>query len=195
MNFYYNTIVKQLTLLIAFLLLFGNLKSQQLTFYRESLNFELDSSHFYVSGMYFLRNNSKPGKTKIYYPYIYSTDIIDTILVYNCNTMEYLDTFTGKKGHWFDLEIPANDSVVLHIKYSHVHNDSSVTYILLSTQYWKKPFIQADYTLRVKSGIEIKNLFLPVDTSWTEQSYQYYQWQRFNYMPKTDFIIDFNINQ
>jgi hypothetical protein len=80
--------------------------------------------------------------------------------------------------------------VLLHIKYNHKHNDTLVTYILLSTQYWKKPFNQADYTLRVMDVIEIEKLFLPVDTTWVESNYTYYQWRRCNHMPATDFTID-----
>lgn len=169
-------------------------QSQQLSFYREALNFELDSSRFYVSGMYFLKNsNNKPVQTKIFYPYIYDASTIDTISIYNCNTMEFIEPFKGKKGHWFNLNIPANDSVVLHIKYNHLHNDSTVTYILLSTQFWKKPFVQADYTLRVKEGVEVERLFLPIDTTWVETKYIYYSWQKFNYMPQTDFVINFKL--
>jgi hypothetical protein len=179
-------------LLLVGLLFVIYAQGQQLSFYRESLNFELDSTNFYVSGMYFLRNgDEKPVKTKIFYPYVYDTKLIDTLSVYNCNTMEYLRTFTGKKGHWFNLEVAASDSVLLHIKYNHKHNDTLVTYILLSTQYWKKPFNQADYTLRVMDVIEIEKLFLPVDTTWVESNYTYYQWRRCNYMPATDFTIDF----
>ncbi len=186
---------KKYSLLIVMVLTIGYVNSQQLNFYSEALNFEIDSTHFYVSGMYFISNkNNKQGRTKIFYPYVYNTNIIDTISIYNCNTMEYIKPFKGKKGHWFNLAIPANDSVVLHIKYSHRHNDSTVTYILLSTQYWEKPFIKADYTLRVKTGITVNKLFLPVDTTWHKPPYQYYQWQKFNYMPKTDFIVNFSIN-
>ncbi len=142
--------------------------------------------------MYFLRNsNNTDIETKIYYPYVYSTDIIDTIAIYNCNTMQNIKPFKGQKGHWFNVNIPAKDSVILHIKYKHKHNDSAATYILLSTQYWKKPFIKADYTLRVKNGIEVNKLFLPVDSTWQKNNYQYYYWQKFSYMPQSNFTVDF----
>lgn len=166
--------------------------AQQLSFYRESLNFELDSTRFYVSGMYFLRNEStKDLSTNIYYPYVYETEQIDSIAIYNCNTMEYISPFAGKKGHWFKLSIPASDSVVLHIKYQHQHNKHEATYILTTTQFWKHPFQVADYTLRVKDSIAIEKLFLPADTTWKQHGYQYFYWKRFDYMPEYDFKVEF----
>jgi hypothetical protein len=171
---------------------FGWAHSQQLSFYRESLNFELDSLRFYVSGMYFIRNLSpQVQSTSIYYPYVYETEEIDSISIYNCNTMEYLEPFAGKKGHRFKLTIPASDSVLLHIKYNHKHNGKEATYILSTTQFWKHPFQVADYTLRVTNDIKINQLFMPADSSWKSLAYTYYYWKRFNYMPEHDFKLEF----
>jgi hypothetical protein len=181
-----------LTCFILLIALLPKGMGQSLNFYRESLNFEIDSSHFYVSGMYFIRNQSdKVLETPIIYPYIYDTKIIDTISVYNCNTMQYLDVHKETKSHRFILKIPANDSVVLHIKYSHRHNRKDVTYILMTTHAWGRAFEQADYTLRVKSGIKIKQLFLPPDSTWSENNYTYYHWERNNFMPESDFNVTF----
>jgi len=166
--------------------------SQQLSFYRESLNFELDSSRFYVSGMYFIRNNAdKAISTHLFYPYIYDTSVIDSISVYNCNTMQSLDVLEGKKGHRFNLAIPANDSAVLNIRYNHLHNHHSVTYILTSTRFWGRAFNEADYTLRVQKGIKPTQLFMSPDTLWSDNEYLYYYWKRFQFMPDKDFIVEF----
>ncbi|HAN00676.1 MAG TPA: hypothetical protein DCQ26_18940 [Marinilabiliales bacterium] len=168
------------------------IEAQPLTFYRESLNFEIDSSHFYVSGMYFLRNpNTKPGTTRILYPYVYETSQIETISVVNLLTMKKLDVLPVKKGHSFQLQVPGNDSVVLHIKYSHQHDGTRATYILTTTKFWHRPFDEADYTLRVKKGIVVEKLFLPPDTTWIDLDYIYYHWKRRNFMPESDFTIEF----
>ncbi len=171
-----------------------NCTGQSLQFYRESLNFELNDSCFYVSGMYFMRNTSNQNiNTPIVYPYVYATDSIEGISVYNCNSMLPLETHEGNKSHWFTLQMNASDTAVLHIKYHHRHNKNNVTYILLTTKAWHRPFEQADYTLRVKKGIQVEQLFLPADKSWDEGEYTYYHWERRNYMPKTDFTVKFHL--
>jgi hypothetical protein len=183
----------QKTILAVFLCLAAfQLKSQPLEFYQESLNFTLDTGKFTVSGMYFISNTGKKElTTTIYYPYVYPTGNIDTISVYNCNTMEYMPVFAGQKGHWFKLFVPEIDTVVLHIKYSHKHNDSLATYILTTTKYWKKPFQVADYTLRAARELKVNDLFEKPDTSWADSFYRYYYWMRHQYMPKKDFTVKF----
>jgi len=184
-----------LSLLVVFFIA-GNSFCQPLSFYRESLNFELDSSRFYISGMYFIRNlTNQDQSTGIYYPYIYETEIIDSISVYHCNTMQFIEPLPGKKGHQFNITIPASDSIILHIKYNHLHNQKDVTYILSTTKFWNHPFQMADYTLRIKEEVCIDKLFLPSDSTWKDNQYRYYFWKRYNYMPVSDFVVHFHLNK
>lgn len=177
-------------LVILLILSVGTVQAQHLSFYREALNFSLDTEKFTVSGMYFLRNYADSDReTRLFYPYIYETDFIDTLSIYNCNSGVFEEAQKGKKGHWLPVKVPASDSVVLHIKYSHSLPKDSVTYILLSTKAWGKPFEQADYVLRVDKGIEVQKLFLPPDTVYVDSNYHYYQWQRKNFMPASDFTV------
>lgn len=182
-------------LLFLVLLSCLSVQSQQIDFFRENLTFQIDSTHFTVSGQYFFRNNSaSPRQTLINYPLPRLTDgvLFDTILVFGDHdpavplSFHFHDTLVA-----FDLAMQPVSEKQITIIYSQRHNGNYAKYILSTTKYWGKPLQLAEFKLVVPVHIKIQKCFEPPDKISVFGDTSIYHWTRHNYMPSEEFEIWF----
>lgn len=184
------------TVLLFFLLLSClGVHSQRLDFFREDLTFQLDSTHFTVSGQYFFRNNTSSQKRSlISYPFPRLTDgpLFDTILVFSEENLaipfQFHDTLIS-----FEIRMQPGSEQAITIIYSQRHNGNYAKYILTTTKYWGKPLQLAEFKMVVPDYINILNYFEPPDKTSEFEGTSIYHWTRQNFLPANDFEIWFEI--
>ncbi len=180
--------IRRLLFLIGILSAVGT-KAQGLEFYREDLSFRLEQSHFIVDGLYFFCNVSNtPIESNIFYPFpidsIYGE--IDSILVEGVNS-ESLAFIRNKKGIYFKCNINEYGKNTIRIKYRQELLANKAEYILTTTKFWNKPFEIVNYRLTVAKELKIASISYPPDSI----SGQTYLWQKRDFMPTKDMIIEF----
>lgn len=184
------------TLFLFFLLLSClSVHSQRLDFFREDLSFQLDSTHFTVSGQYYFRNNSlSQQRSLISYPLPRLADgpLFDTIMVLSEENLaipfQLHDTLIS-----FEIMMQPGSEQTITIIYSQRHNGNYAKYILTTTKYWGKPLQLAEFKLVVPPYINIQTCFEPPDKISEFEGTSIYHWTRQNFMPANDFEIWFEI--
>ncbi len=172
--------------LFVCLQLFVSISGQQkLEFIEEKIDFTIDKERFSTNGLYFFINTSSENVVfPIFFPFAKNADSIIVKQVFNVSYLQNIDYQFKQNGIFFSLTIAANDTVYINIAYSQETKKENI-YILTSTQAWKKPLIQVDYTLKVDSAISVIDFSYPPD----KRSDDIYYWHKTNFYPETDFII------
>lgn len=173
-------------LLLFYLSLIVSVSGQgKLDFFGEKIDFSLDKDRFSTNGVYFFANTSdKDIVFPIFFPFAKNADSIIVKQVFNISYSQNLDYQFKQNGILFSLPVLANDTVYVNIAYSQQTKKEN-TYILSSTQAWKKPLTQADYTLKTDASVSIVGFSYPPD----KQSETIYYWNKTNFYPEKEFII------
>ena len=77
------------------------------------------------------------------------------------------------------------------ISYYQLLKSNRAKYILLSTNYWNEPVKQADYKLITELNFKIKFFSIPPDKEILLENRKIYLWQKENYQPVTDFVVEY----
>lgn len=159
------------------------------SFFEEHIDFQIDSSYFTINGIYSFYNNSNGlVNQKIIFPFADKTTKIDSIRVLNLNTLKSTRFLRLDNAISFDLNIAAKDTVDINIFYRQriaVENK----YIITSTQSWGKPLEKAVYTLTTEVNQKIKSFSYEPDSSDSGHNKKIYFWRKNQFMPKLDFIV------
>ena len=186
--------MKKLSILLI-LFFITNLFPLDLQFFREDLSFEIKEDHFYVNGLYNIRNtNDKELRQTLIYPFpqdpaygkvdsLFVMNIIDTTITTN---MQY-----GDKGASFTIQIEPDSTVVYRIGYRQELKSEKAEYILTTTQTWGRPFEQVNYTLTFPRELQLDSLSYMPDSLREESNRYILFWYKENFMPDRNFIIYF----
>jgi hypothetical protein len=168
---------------------------QRIEFFKEELVFTLDSSFFSVNGDYFFRNPSNSDLNfRIFYPVSKTSgySAIDTILIYDVTKPDHpLRVEIKDSVASFSLSFLPFSEKCVKIYYKQHHNGSRARYILLTTQKWQKPLELAKYSLITSKNISISHFSISPDRSEDFGETRLYFWNRQQFMPDRDFVIDF----
>jgi len=102
-----------------------------------------------------------------------------------------VDTQQSEKGAMFKLLIPPGGELAYRIAYGQKPVSGEATYIITTTQYWKKPFEFAKYSFSYPDDLSLDFISIPPDSTSisNEKTHQY--WEMENFMPEVDFIFKF----
>lgn len=179
---------------ILCLLLFNiNCKAQhKLSFEKEDITFEIENGIFTVRGIYYFNSDSEK-EYSILYPF--PTDTIYgnpfKIEVSYINSNKNIEYKTTKDSSAVFFRILANPEQPILITYSQRLKTNKARYILLSTNQWHKPLIQADYKLITPLNFSITSLSVKPDKEIQIDNKKIYLWHKENFMPQKDFIVEF----
>lgn len=173
----------------------GFCSGQSISFFREDINFTLEAGNFEVNGLYYFRNNSeKKIRQLLFYPFpdIQQYGKIGSIEIVRLgDTLSEIATLS-EKGSMYKLVIEPYEETIYHIVYNQILPSSQASYILTTTQQWRTPFEQANYTLKKPAYLVIDSLSIQPDSMLNNNDSTYYFWNRRNYMPEDDFNIWFS---
>ena len=177
-------------IIIYFLCLSTYIQAQNnVSFFEEHIDFQLDSKYFTINGIYSFYNNSNSlVNQQIIFPFADKTTEIDSIRVLNLNTPKSTRFIRLENSISFDLNIAAKDTVDINIFYRQriaVENK----YIITSTQTWGKPLDKAVYTLTADKNLRIKSFSYPYNSVRQVKDKKLYTWEMREFMPKFDFEI------
>ena len=187
--------MKTVLAFIALVLTSLSLSAQRPEFFKEELEFGLDSVWFSVKGDYYFRNPSSKGiKPMIFFPVARSEGYpsIDTILIMDTSDPAHqLDVTVKDTIAGFMIDLPAFSEKRIMIYYRQRHNGREAKYILLSTKSWGKPLEKAVYHLLSDKKFHFSYFSLTPDNILDFGSVTIYSWERSNFMPDSDFIFRF----
>jgi len=170
---------------LLMVLVAGPLSSQRPTFFRESIDFDLDADWFTVNGLYFFANpTGERLRSAIYFPVAVKTDALRYVKVSNVTKAEQLDVKCLEKGFVFNLWLMPGDTVVVNIAYAQPTRRTN-EYVLASTQTWGQALKKAAYSLRVNRVLRVDSLSLPPDSIGG----QTYFWSREDFFPAENFCV------
>jgi hypothetical protein len=171
---------------------FGKISGQPISFVKEEIVFLLDSEYFSVNAIYYFVNNSnQPGNFPIFYPLPFSTDLLESIEVFDLEKNRKLPYISKDRGVTFDCFVPAGDTLPVNINYRHKHDHRKAEYILTSTSTWKKPLEKATFIVNADANIHISGFSYKPDSSYSKNGREIYTFHKVNFMPEKNFIINF----
>jgi hypothetical protein len=182
--------------ILAFLILLAPIfaSGQRVSFFAEDLNFSLDKDIFKVDGLYYFRNlTDKEVKQMLFYPFpdVERYGEIAYIRVTPQNDTTSMLATQSEKGAMFKLLIPPKEEVAYRISYGQKPISDEATYIITTTQYWKKPFEFAKYSFSFPNNISLDSISIPPDSVTSSDGNTRYYWEREGFMPEVDFIFHF----
>jgi hypothetical protein len=177
--------IRYFLLFICLQLIVSAFGQGKLEFFGEKIDFTIDKERFSTNGIYFFANTSgKDIVFPIFFPFAKNADSITVRQVFNISYSQNIDYQFKQNGILFSLSVLANDTVYVNIAYSQLTTKENM-YILSSTQAWKKPLKQADYTLKTDDSISILEFSYPPD----RQSGNIYYWNKTDFYPEKEFSI------
>lgn len=171
------------------------LNAQRPEFFKEELEFGIDSVWFSVKGDYYFRNPSHTGiKPVIIFPVarVAGYKSIDTIFVLDTSDPAHQLVVTVQDTTAaFVIDLPAFSEKRIMIYYRQHHNGNEAKYILLSTKTWGKPLEKAVYHLLAEKKYQFSHFSLTPDNILDFDNVTIYSWERTNFMPDIDFVFRF----
>jgi hypothetical protein len=169
--------------------------SQEVEFFKENISFQLTRETFFIDGYYWFSNPSDKNAEKIiFYPFGNTTsmEVIDSIEVFNM-TKRFVQHVSKRTegGIYFIATLAARDTVVYRVMYRQKLIYDSVRYILRSTRQWGKPLESAEFTLRVRSPIDMLSCTYRPDTLYSIQGEKIYYWKMKNFLPDYDLVFHY----
>jgi hypothetical protein len=160
-----------------------------ISFIEEHIDFELDSAYFSINGIYSFYNKSdREINQSILFPFAVKTSAIDSIKITNLNTSKKIHFSRLENTVSFDFTLLPKDTVDIHIFYRQKTVIKN-TYIITSTQSWKKPLKAAVYTLTTPMQMEIGSFSYPPDEKEIINGKVQYLWEKKEFMPSFDFDV------
>jgi len=166
------------------------INAQIVDFFKEDLNFYLESDSFKVQGIYFFVNQSQNEYCgRLWYPLPDSN--ISKVEVFN-DSFDKINCYLQKKLNWgvfIPLRIKASDSTFVIVRYGQKIQGKSVRYILTSTRQWENPLKEAHFQLVV--GSNFKNVQFSIIPQLKKKigKQNLYEWEFKNFYPTKDFLL------
>jgi hypothetical protein len=174
------------------ILLTGSLpvwSQEKISFFEEYIDFELDSIHFSINGIYSFKNLSeKRVSQRIIFPFAVETNQIDSIHILNLNDLNQIQFQRLKNAIEFYIIVAPCDTIDVNIFYRQKVTKTN-TYIITSTQSWNKPLEKAVYTLISSLLVNEKQFSYPFVYKDVVNGKFLYRWEETNFMPDKEFIV------
>jgi hypothetical protein len=160
-----------------------------ISFFEEHIDFTLDSAYFSINGIYsFYNPTDKAVNQRILFPFAEETEKIDSINVTDLNNLNKISFRCLDKAIAFFISLTPYDTVDIHIFYRKKVAAKN-SYILTSTQTWKRPLEKAVYTLTSSLPINEKQFSYPFLSKEIINDNYCYFWEMTNFLPDKEFEV------
>jgi len=195
-NYFFHQDLMKKFLLLTTLLYCTCVRAQVVDFYKEELQFSVDSVWFHMQGDFYLaRKSTTTHEISLSFPVPEGTmSLIDSFKVYDYDSQQWLAHLNGQSAFAFTAQFTNKDSIVLQVQYRQRIVDSSLSYIITTVREWQHPLSYAAYSLRVPSYCTTWDFSLPVDKQLALPNATLYIWQRHNFMPNCDFNFKYKLS-
>jgi hypothetical protein len=178
---------------ISFIVLNIAASGQGFTFYKENITLKIHRGCFYVTGVYYFRNDNSKTEALIYpFPVDPLYGAVDSLFIFNTTTNQVIKPLkTGLDGMAFKVDFSKLREQVIQVSYRQTLLDHRAEYILKSSIGWKKPLDQANYQLIVPLDMRISRFSIfPQDSIVTDHEV-IYTWKKQNYFPSENLIFEY----
>lgn len=161
-------------------------------FFKEHIDFYLDSNFFSINGIYSFYNNTNGiVNKKIIFPFADNVSRIDSIRIIDLNILKKLNYIKMENAIYFEISIMPKDTLDINIYYRQKKSIKN-TYVLTTTQTWGKPLEEAIYTLTIPETLIVKSFSYKPDSMKFDEETILYTWKKQDFSPKLDFDIILN---
>jgi len=164
-----------------------------LEFYREDITFSIQNKTFFVEGEYYFRNSSDQVIERIlFYPFPERKDLadVDSVKIYNLSENKIIPiTKKNNAGVFFSIIVPAEDSLIVEVKYRQDMNSGRAEYILTSTKNWDQALELAQFKLIIPLEIDLKSVSYNIESFNLGKEEMTYYWRKENFYPSKNFIV------
>lgn len=183
---------KNIFLFLLLIFISTNLSSQNLQFFRERIELDVEDTTCTVNGYYYFKNESgKAVKLTLYYPFIINDSLPypDSISVSNYFNQQTIGFQKTKDAIRFPVSIPAKSIMAYKVTYRQQTPARKMEYILTTTKFWGKPFQVAEYLVILPDslGLTFSSLRYFKKSFVNGQTHHYIRLE--NYLPGKNFII------
>jgi len=184
--------IKWRTRFLGIILLIGILPvyaQENISFFEEHIDFELDSAYFSINGIYsFYNPTDQKINQRIIFPFAVESTQVDSVGIINLNDLTRIRFQRMKKAITFFINIPPCDTVDINIFYKQKIAKKN-TYIITSTQSWKQALKKAVYTLTTTLPVDEKSFSYPFVSKEIINDRTLYRWEEINFMPDREFEV------
>ena len=189
---------KNLKILLFILLFFSIMPAQNLQFFRERIELNVNGATCTVNGFYYFKNESgKAVKHTLYYPFVVNDSLPypDSISVSNYFNQKSIGFQKTKEAIRFSVSVPAKSIMAYKVTYRQQTPARKMEYILTTTKFWGKPFQIAEYLIILPDSLtltfsSLKNLKKLVVNGKVQH---YIRLE--NYLPGKNFIIKWVVSK
>ena len=179
---------------IIFFIVFSNTKlfSQNLIFYKERIEIHIKKNGCFLKGRYYFKNTSELSVDKtIYYPISKKHNLSkpDSLAVFDLTKGKIITYSKYLDGISFNLQVPKNEQVVFEVTYFQKAPKQKMEYILTTTKKWHRPLEQAEFIIKINSGLILKFLSMKYDYKKITVNDISYLISRFSFMPNSNLLI------
>ncbi|MCD6177183.1 MAG: hypothetical protein J7K29_05055 [Candidatus Cloacimonetes bacterium] len=148
-----------------------------------------------MDGLYYFRNTSnKVINRRLFYPFPQDRAYgkVDSIFAFNIqDSLKETNLQNNPKGSSFIIQIEPDTTAIYRIGYKQELKETKAKYILTTTQSWRIPFTQVNYTLEFPKEFSLDSIsYIPDSLHEGKEKYIFF-WHKDNFMPNKNFEINF----
>jgi hypothetical protein len=175
--------------IIAFIVHSSLHSQERISFFEEHIDFNLDSLYFSVNGVYSFCNREDEAVDQfLFFPFAEETVAIDSIRVVDLNKWMRIPFRRLDKMIAFSVHFLPRDTVNIHIFYRQ-KTASRNTYIITSTQSWKRALEKAVYTLTSSIPVDETQFSYPFLFKEKRDDRYFYSWEMTDFLPEKEFEV------
>jgi len=165
--------------------------AQSLQFWGEKIEITIHEEHAEVRGEYHFKNSSSHSVQRtLFYPFMIKEDLPYPDSISVMHDAESISFNRQNDGIGFSVTIPPESICVYEVFYSQKTPAQKMEYILTTTQRWQKPLSFAEYILKMPLNLQLKYLSLTNPEWEIKDNYKIYRIYKTNYMPTTNFMVE-----
>jgi hypothetical protein len=181
-----------LFVILMSVIVFQETFGMQIEFVSEEIELTPCDSTCTVNGLYWFKNVSLNSvKNSLFYPFVVTEQLPypDTIAVVDVQSGRQVAFTRSKNGIYFGVTIPSFSTVLYRISYTQKTTACSMHYILRTAARWGKPLEQVIYRVRIPQKYVLTCSTIEFLHMYERNNEQVYETCEENFMPSTDFII------
>jgi hypothetical protein len=166
---------------------------QSILFQKERVIISITTGRVLIQGEYTFANmSSLPRSVRLFYPFP-----VDSLHPFPPNISvssgdKRIPFRTAGDGIYFAVKLLAQSSANIDISYEQRCLIPNACYILKSTAYWQTPLEEADFEIRIPTGIELKSMSYAADEVLKNGDTLVCSFTRKNFMPVRDLCLEWD---
>lgn len=186
-------------IVVALFFITGVSSRADILFWEEKIDITLIASDTVeVEGTYWFKNRAEAElTTKVFYPFPQDSTLPYPfyISVLDGDRQQALTFDTVSDGITFSVTLKEAVTDSFFVIYRQTPLTNRFTYILTTTQLWKKPLHRAQFVITVPRNYSVTYLSYSSDIVTTENNHTKFEFLRENFMPVKDLILEWKCIQ